>query len=50
MRLRAGTVFLNGSSFTAPDFPNGGIKGSGYGRECYSDGLVEISNRKSIIR
>jgi hypothetical protein len=25
------------------------VKNSGYGRECYSDGLLEIANRKSII-
>jgi succinate-semialdehyde dehydrogenase/glutarate-semialdehyde dehydrogenase len=49
-RLRTGTVFLNDISTTAPDFPSGGIKGSGFGRECFSDGLHEISNRKVIIR
>jgi succinate-semialdehyde dehydrogenase / glutarate-semialdehyde dehydrogenase len=50
MRLRAGTVFLNTNSFSSPEFPSGGIKGSGYGRECYEDGLIDIANRKSIIR
>jgi acyl-CoA reductase-like NAD-dependent aldehyde dehydrogenase len=49
-RLRTGTVFLNDISSTSSDFPSGGIKGSGFGRECYSDGLIEMSNRKAIIR
>jgi succinate-semialdehyde dehydrogenase/glutarate-semialdehyde dehydrogenase len=49
-RLRTGTVFLNDISSSASDFPGGGIKGSGYGRECYSDGLIEMANRKAIIR
>jgi succinate-semialdehyde dehydrogenase/glutarate-semialdehyde dehydrogenase len=49
-RLRVGTVFLNEMSTSGSDFPGGGIKGSGFGRECYIDGLVEMANRKPIIR
>jgi len=47
--MRNGAVFCNAVSTTAPDFPSGAIKGSGYGRDCYSDGLHDIANRKSII-
>ncbi len=32
-----------------PSFPSGGIKESGFGKECYKDGLIEIANRKTII-
>ena len=49
-RLRTGTVFVNDCVASGSEYPGGGIKGSGYGRECYSDGLLDISNRKTIIR
>lgn len=29
--------------------PNGGIKDSGHGRECYSDGMLETCNKKIIV-
>lgn len=48
-RLRCGNVFVNEKPYTGSDFPSGGIKQSGYGRECFSDGLFETSNRKTII-
>ncbi len=44
--IEAGSIFINELVMTDPSFPNGGIKDSGYGRECYKDGLFEISNRK----
>ena len=49
-RLRTGTVFVNDCVGSGSEYPGGGIKGSGFGRECYSDGLLDISNRKTIIR
>ena len=49
-RLRTGTVFINTISTNGSEYPSGGIKDSGYGRECYRDGLVEMGNRKAIIR
>ena len=49
-RLRTGSVFVNDCVVASSEFPGGGIKGSGFGRECYSDGLLEISNRKTIIK
>ena len=48
-RLRTGTVFVNDCVMAGSEYPGGGIKGSGYGRECYSDGLLETANRKTII-
>ena len=48
-RLRTGVVFVNDCVTSGSDFPGGGIKGSGYGRECYKDGLLDIANRKTII-
>jgi len=48
-RLRTGSVFVNDIVTASSDYPGGGIKGSGYGRECYSDGLTDIANRKTII-
>ena len=49
-RLRTGTVFVNDCVASGSEYPSGGIKGSGYGRECYSDGLLDTANRKTIIR
>ena len=48
-RIRAGFVFVNDLLIAGSEFPTGGIKGSGYGRECYMDGLLEMTNRKAII-
>lgn len=42
-------MFVNEAVVSDPGFPNGGIKDSGYGRECYKDGLVEIANKKTIV-
>ena len=49
MRLRTGSVFVNDVVVSSSEYPGGGIKASGYGRECYSDGLFETANRKTII-
>lgn len=49
IRLRVGSVTINDMQVTYSELPSGGVKNSGYGRECYSDGLLEIANRKSII-
>ena len=49
-RMRVGNVFINTFTALHSDHPSGGIKDSGYGRECYSDGLIGMGNRKTIIR
>ena len=49
MRLRTGNVFVNDVVASGSEYPGGGIKGSGYGRECYKDGVVDVSNRKTVV-
>jgi len=49
-RLRVGNAYINTNTAVGSDHPSGGIKNSGYGRECYSDGLLDTGNRKTIIR
>jgi acyl-CoA reductase-like NAD-dependent aldehyde dehydrogenase len=46
--LQVGSVAINDIMASYSDLPSGGIKMSGYGKECYRDGLWEISCRKSI--
>jgi len=48
-KLDAGMLYINDFVQSQSDVPSGGTKDSGYGRECFSDGLVDLSNRKSII-
>lgn len=48
-KLRVGSVTVNDIMFSYSDLPSGGIKQSGFGRECYKDGLMEIAYRKSIV-
>ena len=49
-RLRSGSVFVNEMVASGSEYPGGGIKGSGYGRESYKDGLLDTANRKTIVR
>ena len=49
LKLECGTVFINEIVASDPAIPGGGVKDSGYGRECFSDGLHETINRKSIV-
>jgi succinate-semialdehyde dehydrogenase / glutarate-semialdehyde dehydrogenase len=48
-RVRVGIVSINDSLYRGMDFPSGGIKDTGYGIDCHKHGLLEISNRKSVI-
>ena len=47
--LECGTVFINDVVGSDSRLPSGGFKDSGYGRECYKDGLFESINRKTIV-
>lgn len=46
--LYAGTVWVNSYRVGDPAFPFGGVKESGYGRECGIDGYHEMTYVKSI--
>lgn len=49
LKLECGMVFINEIVASDPAIPGGGVKDSGYGRECFADGLHETINRKSIV-
>ena len=48
-RMQVGSVAVNDMMASFSDQPSGGVKMSGYGKECYRDGLWEIGFRKSIV-
>ena len=48
MKLEVGNVFINDAVGSDPGIPSGGVKDSGFGRECYRDGIIEVINRKTI--
>jgi succinate-semialdehyde dehydrogenase/glutarate-semialdehyde dehydrogenase len=47
-QIETGMVFINQSTWTAPDLPFGGVKNSGYGRELSELGISEFVNKKLI--
>ncbi|MEJ7559118.1 MAG: NAD-dependent succinate-semialdehyde dehydrogenase [Pedobacter sp.] len=47
-QIDTGMVFINHPTWTQPDLPFGGTKGSGYGRELSSYGIQEFVNKKLI--
>ena len=49
LMLECGNVFINEIVASDTAIPGGGVKDSGYGRECFSDGVHETLNRKAII-
>lgn len=50
LRLNVGTVAINEMVASYSDMPSGGIKQSGYGKECHRDGIVEIGIQKAIVQ
>jgi len=47
-QIETGIVFINATTWTAPDLPFGGIKNSGYGRELSELGIGEFVNKKLV--
>jgi len=47
--LEAGMSFVNANVRSDPRMPFGGVKESGYGRECSSFGIREFTNVKSVL-
>ena len=48
-RLEAGMSFVNQNVRSDPRLPFGGVKHSGYGRECSYFGIREFTNVKSVV-
>lgn len=48
MKLEVGDVYINEAVGSDPAIPSGGVKDSGFGRECHRDGILEVINRKAI--
>lgn len=46
--IEAGMVFINHPAYIYEDMPFGGVKESGYGRECGELGMHEFVNRKLV--
>ncbi|KAF0977625.1 hypothetical protein FDP41_003617 [Naegleria fowleri] len=47
-KLECGLAFVNGIVRSSPDLPFGGVKESGYGRECGPEGMLEWCNVKTM--
>jgi len=48
-KIRTGMTFINRTAIFGPQFPFGGLKDSGYGKECGEEGLMEWVNIKSVV-
>ena len=47
-QLESGFVFANKMVHADPRVPSGGVKSSGFGRECGFSGLTSFMNQKSM--
>ncbi|CAG9945207.1 unnamed protein product [Clonostachys rosea f. rosea IK726] len=47
-KMDVGMVFINGSAYSGPDIPFGGVKNSGFGRELSYIGFNEFVNKKLV--
>jgi succinate-semialdehyde dehydrogenase/glutarate-semialdehyde dehydrogenase len=47
--MNVGLAFVNSIVTSSPQYPFGGVKNSGYGRECGEEGILEWVNTKSLI-
>lgn len=48
-RIEAGMCFINQCVTSHPALPFGGVKQSGYGRECSQEALRELANVKTVL-
>ena len=48
-QLDAGMLYVNDFVQSQSDVPGGGVKYSGYGRECHREGVLDLSMSKSIV-
>jgi succinate-semialdehyde dehydrogenase/glutarate-semialdehyde dehydrogenase len=48
-QIDAGMVYINHPTWTAPEFPFGGVKRSGYGRELGDAGIQEFVDKKLVV-
>ena len=49
LKLETGQVFINAMTVSHPAVPFGGVKKSGFGRECSHYGIREFQNVKSVV-
>ena len=46
--IETGMVFVNSFPISDSRLPYGGVKNSGFGRECAAEGIKEFSNTKPL--